>query len=169
MDKSVMHENYRSEWETPQHVFDTINKAFRNRLKLDVAASKDNTKCEAFITKERDALTHSWSTLNPDHYFWCNPPFDKVKAFLRHANQVFQEGEAQGVMLVPSNQETEWFRTYITDYNRPRLIWPKRISFLHPDTKKKCSGNTVGSVLIAFVKDKDDLVGILDQPWIGNL
>lgn len=39
------------EWETPQHVFDKLNKEFE--FTLDVAASDLNHKCEKYFTRYR--------------------------------------------------------------------------------------------------------------------
>lgn len=72
-------------------------------------------------------------------------------------------------MLVPCSMETEWFRTWITEKNLPRLVWPKRIAFLDPDTGKPGTGNTSASVLVAFVKDRSLLRSVAGQPWLVNL
>ena len=47
-----------SEWETPQWLFDELNKEFH--FELDVCATKENTKCDNFYTKEIDGLRFGW-------------------------------------------------------------------------------------------------------------
>lgn len=46
------------EWETPQSLFDRLNKIFC--FELDVAASDANHKCEKYYTKEQNALNLPW-------------------------------------------------------------------------------------------------------------
>lgn len=166
MNKSLQNKNYRSEWETPPDVFEKIQNAFTSVFLHDVAATPSNTKCGFVFKPGIDALNEGWGA--PNGLWWCNPPFNKVEDFLKKAHGEFAKG-CEGVMLVPSLQETKWFRKYITELNMPRLVWPKRISFLHPDTKKPCKGNVTGSVLVAFIKDKSTLLPIEGQPWVGNL
>ena len=46
------------EWETPQWLFDLLDKEFH--FKLDVCASKENHKCEKYFSKEEDGLNQKW-------------------------------------------------------------------------------------------------------------
>ena len=57
------------EWETPQHVFDALNKEFH--FTLDVCANKDNHKCEKYFDKDMDGLKQNWS----GEICWMNPPY----------------------------------------------------------------------------------------------
>ena len=47
-----------NEWETPQELFDELNKEFE--FTLDPCSTNDNHKCEKFFTKEQDGLSKSW-------------------------------------------------------------------------------------------------------------
>ena len=58
------------EWETPQWLFDELDKEFH--FTLDAAASKTNAKCSRFFNKKDDALTQKWEGV-----VWCNPPYGK--------------------------------------------------------------------------------------------
>lgn len=164
MDKSKQHINYKDDWATPSNVFEAIDSAFKGAFLLDVAATCKNAKCLDYITKQRDAIKQDWNA--GGGLWWCNPPFSQVEAFLEKAWEEFEKGH-YGIMLVPSNQETRWFRKNITECNLRRLVWPRRISFLHPDTGKSVTGNVVGSVLVAFIPDHRHLPKVLDQPWVG--
>lgn len=57
-------------WETPQWLFDKLNEEFN--FDLDVCATKDNTKCVEYYTKEQDGLKQPWYGV-----CWCNPPYGK--------------------------------------------------------------------------------------------
>lgn len=146
----------KSDWITPVEIFEEINKAFNGRINLDVAASESNKKCNEAITKEQNAL-HSkteWGTATSD-LWWCNPPFSKGPLFIAKAWEQMAIYGHQGIMLVPSNQETKWFRNLISHPNLARLVYPKRIQFIDPDTLVRKGGNNVGTVLLAFLKQEN--------------
>jgi phage N-6-adenine-methyltransferase len=58
------------EWETPQPLFDELNKEFQ--FDLDVCATKENAKCKIFFTKEDNGLTQMWGGT-----CWMNPPYGR--------------------------------------------------------------------------------------------
>ena len=45
------------EWETPQDLFNILNKHFV--FEFDVCATKENAKCDRFYSKEDDGLSKS--------------------------------------------------------------------------------------------------------------
>lgn len=49
----------KEEWETPQDLFDALDKEFH--FTLDVAADENNHKCRLYFDKECDGLKQSWS------------------------------------------------------------------------------------------------------------
>lgn len=162
---------YRNDWETPGKIIHAINAfAFmmNRRFVLDIAANFENKKCERFIGVDKNALTTKWDVW-PDEFYWGNPPFVEVEAFLEKAYQEYINNGVEGIMLVPSSQETKWFRNKITARGLRTLVIPSRVSFLHPVTKEPASGNVVGSVLVAFIKPSTPLPNILGEPWRGVL
>ena len=46
------------EWETPQKVFNDLNKEFS--FDLDPCANELNHKCEKYFTREQDGLLQDW-------------------------------------------------------------------------------------------------------------
>ena len=44
-----------SEWETPREFFDAVNDVFH--FGLDVCATRSNTKCGRYFTREENGLT----------------------------------------------------------------------------------------------------------------
>ena len=93
------------EWETPQDLFDQLNKEFN--FDLDVCATKENAKCERYYTKDDNGLIQDWSG-----NVWCNPPYGREigkwvsKAYLESHKGVI-------VMLVPARTDTRWFHDWI--------------------------------------------------------
>ena len=61
-----------NEWSTPQSFFDELNKEFK--FTIDVAATKENTKCIKFFTEKEDGLKQSWD----NETVWCNPPYGRT-------------------------------------------------------------------------------------------
>ena len=95
MKKSVHFSHKSDEWETPQALFDSLQAEFGG-FRCDVAATKDNKKCDAYITAKEDALNASWMNTN-----WCNPPYSRVKEFVKKATEEAGKGKLT-VMLIPA-------------------------------------------------------------------
>lgn len=127
---SEMYKCNTSEWETPQDVFDYWRNEYH--LNLDIAASRENHKCESYYTKEEDAFEHidEWRG-----NIWCNPPYGKglerwVEACANYSNGI-------AVMLIPVRTGAKWWKELI--WNNPKV---ERIHFFDGhlrsgDTKKK--------------------------------
>lgn len=97
------------EWATPQAFFDKLDSRFG--FTLDVAATKDNAKCDRYFTKEQDGLRQRW--VNSDGspaVIWCNPPYGRAIAdWVRKARLAAFHDDAVVVMLVPARTDTAWF------------------------------------------------------------
>lgn len=65
-----MYTSNSEEWGTPQELFNRLNKEFN--FTLDICASKENTKCPKYYTKEEDALKQEWGGV-----IWMNPPYGR--------------------------------------------------------------------------------------------
>jgi phage N-6-adenine-methyltransferase len=169
INRAKQHANNRDDWETPDDVFDIVNNSFDKRIILDVAADESNTKCEKFYSQSQNGLLQSWEC---NGLWWCNPPYSLKEEFLVKAWSEYNCGHP-GIILLPSSQETLWFRQYITAHKLRRVVWPGRIQFLingkrmtriDKDGNSVVSGNTGGSVLVAFIDGR--LPQILHEPWV---
>lgn len=58
MAEGYMNQAKTVEWETPQWLFDELNKEFS--FNLDVASTNENAKCEIHFTQEDDGLQKNW-------------------------------------------------------------------------------------------------------------
>ncbi|GAH83109.1 unnamed protein product, partial [marine sediment metagenome] len=58
-----------NEWETPQELFNELDSEFH--FTLDPCATKENTKCKRYYTKNDDGLAYSWA----DEIVFMNPPY----------------------------------------------------------------------------------------------
>src|SRR3990167_1926524 len=101
-----------SEWETPQKLFDELNKEFH--FTLDPCATKENAKCKKFYTKEDDGLSKDW--LN--ERVFMNPPYGReIGKWVKKAS----EGGLV-VCLLPARTDTRWFHDYIYKKANIRFI-----------------------------------------------
>ncbi len=111
-------------WETPQDLFDALNKEFN--FDLDVCAVPENAKCERFYTPEQDGLTSPWGGRS----CWCNPPYGRaIGAWVRRAYLAASAGSTI-VMLLPARTDTRWFHEYIYEKERVEIRFLKgRLKF----------------------------------------
>lgn len=104
-----MFSHKKDDWETPQELFDALNREFE--FTLDPCASDDNHKCEKYYTKEQDGLSQCWV----EERVFCNPPYGReIEAWVRKCCLHSKEGGI-AVMLIPARTDTRWFHEYIYD------------------------------------------------------
>lgn len=111
------------EWQTPQDLYDMLNKRFRFRL--DPCTTSDNPLgAPKIFTKSEDGLSRSWK---PGPVF-MNPPYSNMKAWCAKAWGESREGVLT-VGLIRLDPTTKWWKTYIKD--EACWVWPlpKRVKF----------------------------------------
>lgn len=128
-------------WETPQWLFDTLNKEFG--FTLDTCATPDNAKCERFFTEDDNGLMKDWG----DNVCWMNPPYGaEIARWMAKAHNAANMG-ATVVCLVPSRTDTEWWHKHAMKHEirflRGRLKFgdavdsapfPSAVVVMRPDT-----------------------------------
>ena len=93
------------EWETPQDLFDELNKKFN--FQFDVCATKENAKVGRFYNKLENGLSKNWVEING--WKWMNPPYGReIKDWVKKASE-----ERNVVALLPARTDTRWFHDYI--------------------------------------------------------
>lgn len=103
------------EWATPPDIFRNLDDEFR--FTLDVAASKDNAKCERYFTKRDDGLRQNW-----DGVCWMNPPYGRdVPKWLEKALAESYRGVTT-VCLIPARTNTAWFHDLCFRYAEVRFV-----------------------------------------------
>jgi site-specific DNA-methyltransferase (adenine-specific) len=125
---SVCFSSKTDDWETPDWLFDLLNKEFG--FQVDAAANTVNNKCGMYFS---DALSHQWflhksSTMVRDDLpllitgpFWLNPPYSKVGEFIKKAYEESLKG-ATVVCLIPSRTDTKWWHKYVMKADEIRFI-----------------------------------------------
>jgi len=103
---SVFESSERSDWETPQDIFDKLNDEFH--LTFDVCADQNNTKVENyFFSEEQDGLTQDWYGV-----CWMNPPFKDKKKWIEKAYKESLKDSTIVVCLIPARTNTNWWHQY---------------------------------------------------------
>ena len=96
-------ESVNQTWETPDDLFNKINKIFH--FNTDVCASKENTKCKKFYSENNSCLDKTWDGVN-----WMNPPYKYLKIFIQKAYN--ERKNAITVCLIPARTNTKWWHEY---------------------------------------------------------
>ena len=108
MNTKLMFSSAKSDWETPQDLFDELDDEFH--FTLDAASSDLNAKCEKHYTVEDDGLSQSWAGNN----VFLNPPYGRnMKDWMRKAYEESQAENTTVVVLVPARTDTAWFHDYV--------------------------------------------------------
>ena len=94
-----------NEWETPQDLFDELDKEFN--FNLDPCATRGNAKCERFYSKIDDGLNHYWIGNT-----FMNPPYGReIGKWMKKAYEESLKGTTV-VCLVPARTDTNWWWDY---------------------------------------------------------
>ncbi len=145
----------RNEWQTPQHIFDACDGRYSGFVR-DMAATEENTLCEAYCTSKRirryceyqfeNALTYDWNLMRGS--LWCNPPYGPVgtiPVWLKYASKFRRNTR---VFLLPNDTSTAWWHEYVHKVNEVVFI-QGRVQFIPPPGIKKTS-NPWPSVIFVF-------------------
>ena len=124
MNNELMFSSKSDEWETPQDLFDKLNKEFN--FTLDPCATKDNHKCFKYYTIEDDGLSKDWS----GETVFVNPPYGRsIGKWVKKCYEEYLKGTTV-VMLIPSRTDTKWFHQYIYNKTEFRLL-KGRLKFIN--------------------------------------
>jgi site-specific DNA-methyltransferase (adenine-specific) len=91
---------------------------------IDTCSNIFNPKCKLFFTIREDALTKPW-----DKDFYMNPPYSKIKQFIRYAYEQHQTYNVNGLVLTYAKTDTKWFHKYVQGKAEIHFI-EGRIKFL---------------------------------------
>lgn len=102
---NVHYSSKTPEWETPQWLFDDLNKEFA--LNVDVCATSQNRKCADYFGVADDGLSMDWKGLR----CWMNPPYGRQIG--RWVEKAAEGGAEIVVTLLPARTDTRWFHDHI--------------------------------------------------------
>lgn len=108
MNTKALFSSQRSDWETPQDLFERLDEEFH--FTLDPVASEECHKCSRFFTEKQDGLLQPWT----GERVFCNPPYGrKIGDWAKKACEEAQNPDTIVVMLLPARTDTRWFHRYI--------------------------------------------------------
>lgn len=118
---SSLYSSNKADWETPQNLFDALNKEFN--FTLDPCCTKETAKCKRYYTKEDDGLSQDWIGT-----VFMNPPYGReISEWMKKAKMESDKG-AIVVCLVPARTDTKWWHTYAMKSSEIRLL-TRRLTF----------------------------------------
>lgn len=131
----------RDEYGTPWDILNTAKQRYKIFPQLDVCTNLANKKCDAYYTIDDNSLTKKW---NMD--FFMNPPYSQVEDFMRHAFFQHKINNVNGLILVYSKTDTDWWHSYVEEKAEVHFIH-HRLRFLNENGKiprfcKKCRTST---------------------------
>ena len=107
--QKVMFSSKSDEWETPQSFFNKLNKTYK--FTLDPCSTSQSAKCEKYYTLEDNGLSKSWK----DEIVFVNPPYGKIKDWVKKAHDESINNGAVVVMLIPARTDTRYWHDYIME------------------------------------------------------
>lgn len=116
MKTELLRSSKSDEWETPDALFQDLDKEFH--FNLDACASSENHKCDMYYTKADNALLKNWG----GHTVWCNPPYSNIKSWMRKCYYEGHKPNTTVVALVFSRTDTKWWWNYVQHKAEVRFI-----------------------------------------------
>lgn len=132
------------EWRTPPFVFEYINRQYG--FVVDLAATDENTLCEDWFTRQRDALTSPWHEFNGPGFL--NPPYSKVAPWLAKARAEAARGFTT-VCLIPTPNGERVYDEHVIGKASELIFITGRLSFIALNGKPK-DGNSRGSCFVIY-------------------
>jgi len=129
---------------TPREFIQAVENRF-GKLICDLAASKENTKCEKFFDEKDNSLNQNWAELYPENNLWLNPPFGGIGVWAKKCYEESQKRQGLILFLTPASVGTNWFYDYVHQKAMvlalsPRLVFEGETSSFPKDLMLSCYG-----------------------------
>lgn len=104
----ILYSSKKVNWETPQWLFDELNKEFN--FTLDSCADELNHKCNRYFTIEDNGLAQDWG----GERVFCNPPYGrKIYYWVKKSYEEIQKQNTIVVLLIPSRTDTKYLHNFL--------------------------------------------------------
>lgn len=107
---NIMFSSGKDDWETPQNLFDQLNKKYN--FTLDPCCTKENAKTKKYYTIKENGLLQNWEGEN----VFVNPPYSKQGKQDEWVKKCYEESLKPNtlvVALLPARTDTKRFHKYI--------------------------------------------------------
>lgn len=153
----------RDLWSTPYELVSWMEIEYGD-YDIDAAASKENSVCEKFYSKETNCLKRWWGS---NKHIWLNPPYSNITPFVKKAIEQMEHNNQIDILL-PCDTSTGWF--YEAQQRAAEIIWitgevyqeggteysrTGRLAFTSALTGKPVQGNNKGSVIFIMRELKE--------------
>jgi len=111
-------------YETPKKIYEQICDIFKIYPKLDVSATKQNTKCKEFFERGGwHAFSRDWPT-----DFFMNPPYSNCKKWVKYAYNQHIKHNVNGLAILNVSTGSAYWHDFIL--NKAEIYYYKgRIKF----------------------------------------
>ena len=107
-------------FETPRKIFNFAQKYFNVKFDLDVCATKENTLCKNYFTKNDNSLKRDWINTRSrriNNICWLNPPYNQASEFIKKATEQNKKHNIEIVGLFNVISDIKAFHECFYDYN----------------------------------------------------
>ena len=123
MKDNIHFKSESNEWETPQDLYNELDKQYG--FTLDPCATPSNAKCDKYYTKEDDGLSKSWG----GEIVFMNPPYGReIGKWVKKAYEESLKGTVV-VCLIPARTDTKYYHNYIFPYAKDIRFIKGRLKF----------------------------------------
>lgn len=134
------------EIQTPQELFDRLNRAFG--FDTDAFASDSNHLLPMYWTQETDALAQDWS----GRRVFANPPYSRGLINLAVDKMIAERNQAEIIVtLIKVDTSTQWWQRLAAHAHIDYL--PKRVKYYHPNPPAGWAGASFPSAICILKKD----------------
>lgn len=120
-----LYSSQKNTWETPDKLFELLDKEFN--FELDVSADATNYKCEKYFSIEDDGLAQEWQGI-----CWMNPPYGRD---IKHWVEKASLAKTTVVCLLPSRTDTRWWHDFVMARACEIRFLNRRLTFKGSDNK----------------------------------
>ena len=130
MNNELMFSSKNSEWETPQDLFDELDR--EHNFTLDPCCTEKTAKCKKYYTPKENELMQNWT----GERVFVNPPYGReIGKWVEKSYKEAKKG-CVVVMLIPARTDTRWFHNWIYPYKAEIKFLKGRVKFLESGKQK---------------------------------
>lgn len=144
--QKVLMSRKSDEWRTPTYIWKFIKKKYHPNI--DGASNERNKLCKKNFTKTKSFLKEYNTYRLRNKIIYINPPFSKLKEFVRKAVYLSLNQECTIIMLIPARVDTLIWHDEIFKFADKIYFIKGRLTYkLHG---KKTAPSTFPSAIIVF-------------------
>lgn len=99
----------KQDYGTPWELIHAVEARW-DALRVDLAATKENSKASSYLTERDDSLRVDWPIWIDGGLAWLNPPFANIEPW---AERCAKYDDQNIILLVPASIGTEWFAKHV--------------------------------------------------------